>query len=261
MKTKKIREVISSDVPSVTVPESWEKVKFSQFRDICKLFAADISATTFDSLLFLKLAGIRVIGFDSAEDESSSFCIVNIRGKFHMIGKDVGGFAVECVQWVHSVAPMKAVAAFMPSVHKSAIDPKMSGSSFGEFLAADNVYSGYVATGRADLADRLVRVAWPKLRKIRPWHRPAAVIWFSSLKNYLADSFQDLYSEADSSDIFAGNHNSPAAVKEAVNAQIRALTKGDITVEKEVLAAPLYRALTELDQLAKEYKELKNIGK
>ena len=42
---------------------------------------------------------------------------------------------------------------------------------------------------------------------------------------------------------------------EAVNSQIRALTKGDVTKEKEVLAIDTWRALTELDALAKEYDE------
>ena len=44
-------------------------------------------------------------------------------------------------------------------------------------------------------------------------------------------------------------------LKDAVNAQIRALTKGDVTKEKEVLAIDTWRALTELDALAKEYDE------
>ena len=44
-------------------------------------------------------------------------------------------------------------------------------------------------------------------------------------------------------------------LKDAVNAQIRALTKGDVTKEKEVLAIDTWRALTELDALAKEYDD------
>ena len=40
-----------------------------------------------------------------------------------------------------------------------------------------------------------------------------------------------------------------------MNAQIRALTKGDITKESQVLALDTWRALTELDALAREYQE------
>ena len=43
-----------------------------------------------------------------------------------------------------------------------------------------------------------------------------------------------------------------------MNAQIRALTKGDITKEKEVLNMDTWRALFELDAQAKEAQELRN---
>ena len=39
-------------------------------------------------------------------------------------------------------------------------------------------------------------------------------------------------------------------------AQIRALTKGDITKEKEILSLDTWRALTELNAQAKEYKQI-----
>ena len=42
-----------------------------------------------------------------------------------------------------------------------------------------------------------------------------------------------------------------------MNAQIRALTKGDVTKEQQVLALDTLRALTELDAQAREYEELK----
>ena len=41
-----------------------------------------------------------------------------------------------------------------------------------------------------------------------------------------------------------------------MNAQIRALTKGDVTKEAQILALDAMRALTELDALAREYEEL-----
>ena len=44
-----------------------------------------------------------------------------------------------------------------------------------------------------------------------------------------------------------------------MNAQIRALTKGDVTKEKEILAMDCWRALTELDAQAQEYQELQRI--
>ena len=48
----------------------------------------------------------------------------------------------------------------------------------------------------------------------------------------------------------------PDGLRRNVDAQIRALTKGDITKEPTVLAMDAFRAITELDALAREYDEL-----
>ena len=48
---------------------------------------------------------------------------------------------------------------------------------------------------------------------------------------------------------------------EAMNTQIRALTKGDITKEQQVLQMDVHRALTELDAQAREYEEFKKHAK
>lgn len=46
-------------------------------------------------------------------------------------------------------------------------------------------------------------------------------------------------------------------ITETMNAQIRALTKGDITKENTVLKMDVWRALTELDAQAADREELK----
>ena len=50
-------------------------------------------------------------------------------------------------------------------------------------------------------------------------------------------------------------------LQEAMDAQIRALTKGDVTKEAEVLQLDTWRALTELNAQAKEYEELRRNNK
>lgn len=175
-----------------------------------------------------------------------------------MLRHDAGGLACDSVAWVHEVAPLDALRHLVGTVHKSAVDLRLKDLSFGAFVAADSSYAGYVSTGKPELADRIVRTLWPRIRKIRNWHRPAAVIWFSAVKSWLADVYPDLFAEPDREDMFASRGSSPADVRKSVNVQIRALTKGDITAEERVLAAPLHRALTELDALAREYKEFKN---
>ena len=56
----------------------------------------------------------------------------------------------------------------------------------------------------------------------------------------------------------AGSGSTPDydTLRRNVDAQIRALTKGDVTKESQILALDTWRALTELDAQAREYEEL-----
>ena len=55
--------------------------------------------------------------------------------------------------------------------------------------------------------------------------------------------------------------NMEAHLQNLMDTQIRALTKGDITKEAEVLSMDVHRALTELNAQAKDYEELKKSAK
>jgi hypothetical protein len=82
--------------------------------------------------------------------------------------------------------------------------------------------------------------------------------WFASLKDYLARSFPNFLQPAGrstDSNLLGGTPNIGRRLQESMNAQIRALTKGDITKESTVLKMDTWRALTELDALAREYDE------
>ena len=69
----------------------------------------------------------------------------------------------------------------------------------------------------------------------------------------IRDSFQPV---AGTDSNLLGAPNMGAMLQEAMDAQIRALTKGDITKEAEILALDTWRALTELNAQAREYKQL-----
>ena len=72
--------------------------------------------------------------------------------------------------------------------------------------------------------------------------------------NRFSDFLQPIAGASDGN--LLGSPNIGAQLQEAMDAQIRALTKGDITKEKEILALDTWRALTELNAQAREYKQL-----
>lgn len=251
---KKIPEVFSSDNLAVSVPASWSELTPKQMILICQLFAADLFTDAFDTILFFKLAGIKFIG----RNDDAKF-IVKKDKKIYLLNPTVGYAADQSLKWVHEVADINHIAGLGRMIHKSAFDDRLENASLAEFIAADASYTGYVSTQKPELADNLINILCPKINKIKSWHRPAAVIWFSALKKYLSDRFSFLFSERSEEKIFGNNSVSPASVRDSADAMIRALSKGDITIEEKVLECNLYRALTELNQLAKEYQELKKI--
>lgn len=77
-----------------------------------------------------------------------------------------------------------------------------------------------------------------------------------ALKDLFARQFPEFFQSAGPA--YDGNllGTTPSTVEASMNAQIRALTKGDVTKESEVLALDTWRALIELNAQAREYKEL-----
>jgi hypothetical protein len=115
----------------------------------------------------------------------------------------------------------------------------------------DNLYQGYLATKRDDLLDEMGKILYNSGRIVlNGTERISVMYWWASLKNYFNSEFKYFFNGT-SSGTLTGEQ-----VKNAMNAQIRALTGGDITKEKEVLAMDTWRALTELDAKAHDYEEL-----
>ena len=82
---------------------------------------------------------------------------------------------------------------------------------------------------------------------------------FSSLKHYFARLFPHFLQPMSSSSEDLLGYAPPIGevLRTAMNAQIRALTGGDITKEEAVLSMDTWRALTELDAKAKEVEDIK----
>ena len=139
---------------------------------------------------------------------------------------------------------------------------------FETFIICDNLYQGYLQTQNDELLDQLGATLYGKSMTFKPYERINIFYWFAALKDTFSRKFPEFFvrvaTEAQGDDFqpidaaTGGNllGSSASSVEDAMNAQIRALTKGDVTKEAEVLALDTHRALTELNAQAREYKEL-----
>lgn len=139
-----------------------------------------------------------------------------------------------------------------------AVPADMQGVPLETFIICDNLYQGYLSTQKEEMLDEMAAHLYGTSR-LNAAERINIFYWFASVKAMMAQEFKNFFQPMlnDSSNMIENNKTQYEILKEAVNAQIRALTKGDVTKEKEVLAMDTWRALTELDAQAREYEQLK----
>lgn len=128
--------------------------------------------------------------------------------------------------------------------------------TFEAYLTIDNLYQGYLQTKRTDLIEQIAqRLYKAKCISLKPWEVTSVFYWWTAAKQMLARRYKHLYKSARGGEGALPDYDS---LTRAMNTQIRALTGGDITKEEQVLVMPMHRALTELDEKAREYEELKS---
>ena len=138
----------------------------------------------------------------------------------------------------------------------AAVDAQLHGVPFATWLKVENYYQGYMMSGKEEALDGIIRQLYQGTKELRnrftPAQRLMAFAWVAALKDCFTRQFPDLYTPA--TGVYSGE---APDVMAAMNAQIRALSGGDITKENQVLESDTWRALTELNEKAREAKEFR----
>lgn len=234
---------------NLIVPHDWHYMSDKQLRYVYELLAMEYSADEVKTLFLLKWSGAKVIG----RQENGSYLMKHGPQLFELTPLTLA----ELLPHLDFLGSTPSVPCRPSKMNRrEPLPADFAGVPFETYIVCDNYYQGYLHTQQDYLLDELGRVLYqdPKLN-FAPWQRIAVFYWFVSLKELFARQYPDFFQSVEASD---GNllGSTPASVQDAMNAQIRALTKGDVTKETEVLALPVDRALTELNAQAREYKEL-----
>ena len=105
------------------------------------------------------------------------------------------------------------------------------------------------ALGEFKAVNKLLR-RHPHPEAVTAEHRLSSFLWFTAVKHQLMRYFPFLMKPAGE-----GESGEIPDMRAVMNAQIRALTGGDVTKEREVLSMDCWRALTELNEKAREQQE------
>lgn len=181
--------------------------------------------------------------------------LVDVDGRECVVSAPDVAAAADMLRWVAEL-PDGPVRLDLIAGAK-AVDAELDDSfSFDDWLTCETLWQAYQSTQDAELLRRMAEVLYRKQGiSLSPAETLSVFYWWAGLKALCNRLYPHFFHPADG----AGGNSQDTdrdMLRRNIDAQIRALTKGDITKEERVLAMPAHRALTELDALAREYDEL-----
>lgn len=231
------------------VPQGWYELSDKQLRYVYQLLANEFATDEVKTLCLLQWSGTKVIG----RQDSGAYFLKKGKILFEVTPLTLAELLPH-LEWLGSLPTMPVRISKINRQH--ALPADFSEVPFETFIICDNLYQGYLQTQNDELLDQLGATLYGKSMTFKPYERINIFYWFAALKDTFSRKFPDFFQPIDAAT--GGNllGSSATSVEDAMNAQIRALTKGDVTKEAEVLALDTHRALTELNAQAREYKKL-----
>lgn len=231
------------------VPQGWHELSDKQLRYVYQLLANEFATDEVKTLCLLQWSGTKVIG----RQESGSYLLKKGKFLFEVTPLTLAELLPH-LDWLGSIPTVPVRISKINRQH--ALPADFSEVPFETFIICDNLYQGYLQTQDDNLLDQLGATLYGKSMTFKPYERINIFYWFAALKDTFSRKFPDFFQPIEAATDGNLLGSSAASVEDAMNAQIRALTKGDVTKEGEVLALDTHRALTELNAQAREYKEL-----
>lgn len=231
------------------MPQGWHELSDKQLRYVFDLLAKEYATDEIKTLCLLRWSATKVIG----KQDSGAYLLRKGKILFEVTPLTLAEI-LPALDWLGSLPTSPVRLSKINRQH--ALPADFSEVPFETFIICDNLYQGYLQTQDDALLDELGATLYGKAMTFKPYERISIFYWFAALKDTFSRKFPDFFQPISAAT--GGNllGSSAPSVEDAMNAQIRALTKGDVTKEAEVLALDTHRALTELNAQAREYKEL-----
>lgn len=249
MKTEKKTPLISFNVD---LPASWQELTQEQLRAALSLMATGAAGTSLMTQAFLIFAGLEPEGEDIYRNYAGFIFKIGVNqitaAALHLEYLTTPPTAAVRLERAEDGTPCKTGADF-------------EDATFGEFLHTDGLFLMYLNNPGAN-ADRLAEIAimlYPGITDAAaetPLMNANVIIWLSGLKKQLSGMYPYLFAAPAAAGYEETPDETAARSRRATLSMIRALTGGDITKENDILQTAAHSALNELNEKAREAKEL-----
>ena len=252
---KTVPSTLSADgVLHLTCPRSWKEMTQEQMRYALHVIGCGMySSVEGRTLMLIRYTGIEVLNKVSGGWTCSIRIEVEGKNKtkrhFFFLQSWQIQYMIQQLEYVDSYETMDVRLESIQGF--KAVDAMLHRVMFEDYLNMEKYYQGYLATKGHKYALGLARLLYPGgVTAIDDAELTGCIMWFSYVKKQFSKLFRHF---------FRPTPEGGKAVDwlEQMNAQIRALTDGDITKERTVLDADCWRALTELDAKAREAEEFR----
>lgn len=239
---------------NLSLPTSWEELSDKQLQMVFRLIASDFRSEEIKTVCLLRWNNIKVLGHSDKQYEF----FMKVGKQMVLISVSSLFAAMQPLNFLDDIPPFPVRIGSIKG-HK-ALPADFSDVPFETFLVADNLFQGYLHTQKVDILESLVRLLYGS-DKIKPSKSDCimAFYWFASLKAVFARRFHHFYQPIDSvndGNLLGDSQSLHEKLMGAVNAQIRALTGGDVTKEPYIMQMDTIRALTELDAKAEDVERM-----
>lgn len=240
----------------ITLPRTWAELTDTQLYDVYKLIALNTTFERIKVLCFMRWADITLLARDGEE------CYISHGKTTGTITTRLLHAATASLDWL--TEPPKTPVRITSIKGHYAIDATLQDAifpvtnnrfDFEKYLYCDNLYQGYLDRQDNDLLNQMGQLLYDAEElTLTNAERISIFYWWTSLKTLFANTFTNFL-------VPALNAEQPQnltwqRLQETMNAQIRALTGGDITKRKEVLAMDVWPVMWELDAKAKDYNDM-----
>lgn len=248
--TRKAKPTFLHNVLSITLPRSWQEVDDDGKLFIFKIMMNGHSPEQIKTYALMRFANVCIV----ERTDKGWLVAVKTAGRFFRVRTLWKTWQV--ASWMHQldwitehVFPVPVQVAFS----EDAPDPTLAGVPFQKYLIAENYYQGYLHTKDDKYIVLLAKLFYPKKRRWTDVQLFSVFFWWFSFKIWAQEQFPYFFTRIETTE------EQPEAVDmvKVMDAQIRILTGGDITKEDIVFNSDTRRALTELNEKAREAKEMK----
>lgn len=206
------------------------------------------------TLCFFKWSGLTVIcPYDKGY-------LVKSGDKEFMISVETVAAAITHLSWTKEL-PQEPVRLDIVDGATAIPADISSGLSFDSWLACETLWQRYQIKPDDALLRQMAEILYNKENiRMNAAETLGIFYWWASVKNLVSALFPNFFKKVGGNKVGGNSESEPPGYDEMrrnIDAQIRALTKGDITKERDILALEAMRALTELDAQAREYDEIR----